>query len=68
MKKKIFLIFLIGLALPFLTGCGPVFLKKLIKDNPDIITDSIEANPEKFMEAISKAQEKYRQVMMEKRS
>ena len=55
------------MVLPFLTGCGPVFLKKLIKDNPDIVTDSIEANPEKFMEALSKAQEKYRQVLMEKR-
>ena len=67
-KKKIILIFLTGSILPFLTGCGPVFLKKLIKDNPDIVTDSIEANPEKFMEALSKAQEKYRQTLMEKRA
>ncbi len=55
------------MVLPFLTGCGPVFLKKLIKDNPEIITDSIVANPEKYMEALSKAQEKYRQVLMEKK-
>ena len=68
MKKKIILIFLSGMALSFLTGCGPVFLKKLIKDNPDIVTDSIKANPEKFMEALSEAQDKYRQTLMEKRA
>ena len=67
MKKKLFLMFVAGFALLSLTGCGPVFLKKLLKDNPDIITDSIKANPEKFMEAISEAQEKYRQTLVKKR-
>jgi protein-disulfide isomerase len=30
-------------------------LKKLIKENPEIITDAIEANPDKFIEALNKA-------------
>ena len=57
-----------SLSLPFLTGCGPVFLKKLLKDNPEVVTDSIKANPEEYMEALSEAQGKYRQKMLEKRT
>ena len=50
--------------MPFLTSCGPAFLKKLLKDNPEIITESIKANPEKYMEALAEAQ---RQFMVERR-
>ena len=48
----------------FLTGCGPAFLKKMIKDNPEIITESIKSNPEVYMEALAEAQ---RQYMVERR-
>ena len=48
----------------FLTGCGPAFLKKMIKDNPEIITESIKSNPAVYMEALAEAQ---RQYMLERR-
>ena len=49
---------------PFLTSCGPAFLKKMIKDNPEIITESIKNNPQEYMEALAEAQ---RQYMVERR-
>lgn len=48
----------------FLTGCGPAFLKKMIKDNPEIVTESIKSNPGVYMEALAEAQ---RQYMLERR-
>src|SRR5688500_10649656 len=30
-------------------------MKKLLKENPDIITEAIEANPEKFIDALNNA-------------
>ena len=47
------------LLLLFLTGCGPAFLKKLLKDHPEIVTESIKNNPVKYMEALTEAQRKY---------
>ncbi len=64
MKKVNFYLLCIVLSMPFLTSCGPAFLKKLLKDNPEIITESIKANPEKYMEALAEAQ---RQFMVERR-
>ena len=49
---------------PFLSSCGPAFLKKMIKDNPEIITESIKSNPQLYMEALAEAQ---RQYMVERR-
>ena len=50
----------------FLTGCGPAFLKKMIKDNPEIITESIKSNPEVYMEALAEAQRQYMQERRKK--
>ena len=44
---------------PFLTACGPAFLKKMLKDHPEIITESIKTNPEVYMEALADAQRQY---------
>ena len=58
--KKInsYLLFII-FTVPILTGCGPAFLKKMLKDNPDIVTESIKAHPELYMQALSDAQRQY---------
>ena len=47
------------MVVPFLTGCGPAFLKKLLKDHPEIIIESIKSHPEKYMEALAEAQRQY---------
>ena len=60
--KKIHILLLISPI--FLTGCGPAFLKKLLKDHPEIVTESIKNNPEIYMEALAEAQRRY---MVEKR-
>ena len=52
------------MAMPFLTSCGPAFLKKLLKDHPEIVIESIKSHPEKYMEALAEAQ---RQYVLEKR-
>ena len=49
MKK----ILIITMAMPFLTSCGPAFLKKLLKDHPEIVIESIKSHPEKYMEALA---------------
>lgn len=52
MKKTLFL----GLALVLATACtSKDELKKLLKENPDIITEAIEANPAKFIDALNNA-------------
>ncbi len=55
MKK----ILIMTMVVPFLTGCGPAFLKKLLKDHPEIIIESIKSHPEKYMEALAEAQRQY---------
>jgi len=62
-KTSSYLLFII-FTTPILTGCGPAFLKKMLKDNPDIVTESIKANPELYMQALADAQ---RQYMVERR-
>jgi protein-disulfide isomerase len=42
-------------------------LKKMLKENPDIITEAIEANPDKFIEALNNAVKKSQEVMAKKR-
>lgn len=47
---------LLGLALIIATACtSKDDLKKMIKENPEIITDAIQANPEKFIDALNNA-------------
>ena len=59
MKKiNIYLLFIV-FTVPFLSSCGPAFLKKMLKDHPEIITESIKANPEVYMEALADAQRQY---------
>ena len=48
--------FILSIMLVSLVACtSKDEVKKLIKDNPEIITDAIEAHPEKFIEALNKA-------------
>jgi protein-disulfide isomerase len=52
MKRSIVL----GLVLIVASACtSKDDLKKMMKENPEIITDAIEANPAKFIEALNKA-------------
>lgn len=52
MKSTIFLV----AALAFATACTTKDdLKKMIKENPEIITEAIEANPNKFIDALNNA-------------
>lgn len=54
MKKTLLLIGVLAL-----TACtSKEDLKKVIKENPDIITEAIEANPEKFIDALNNAVKK----------
>lgn len=48
--------FIMVLALVLASACtSKDDLKKMIKENPEIITEAIEANPEKFIEALNNA-------------
>jgi protein-disulfide isomerase len=52
MKRSILLVAALSLA----AACtSKEDLKKMIKDNPEIITEAIEANPEKFIDALNNA-------------
>ncbi len=47
---------LLAMALVIATACtSKDELKKLLKENPDIITEAIEANPDKFIDALNNA-------------
>jgi protein-disulfide isomerase len=47
---------LLALALVMATACtSKEDLKKMMKENPEIITEAIEANPEKFIDALNNA-------------
>jgi protein-disulfide isomerase len=53
-----------------LLACQPVnknSLKKIISENPDIITDAIEKNPDKFIATLNKAVKKAQEVESKKR-
>jgi len=52
MKRTI----LLAVALVIATACtSKDELKKILKDNPEILTEAIEANPEKFIDALNNA-------------
>lgn len=53
MKRSLFVIGALVLAVSCTTSKED--LKKLIKENPDIITESIKANPAKYIEALNEA-------------
>lgn len=42
-------------------------LKKMLKENPDIMTEAIEANPDKFIDALNNAVKKSQEVIAKKR-
>lgn len=42
-------------------------IKKMMKENPDIITEAIEANPDKFIESLNSAVKKSQELMAKKR-
>jgi protein-disulfide isomerase len=42
-------------------------LKKLMKENPDIVTEAIEANPDKFIDALNNAVKKSQEIMAKRR-
>jgi protein-disulfide isomerase len=53
-----------------LVGCQPVNkndLKKLLSENPDILTDAIEKNPDKFIATLNKAVKKAQEKEAKKR-
>ena len=54
MKKALLMVAVLAL-----TACtSKEDLKKVIKENPEIITEAIEANPEKFIDALNNAVKK----------
>ena len=55
-QNKARLITLFSVLILLSSGCGPAFLKKIIKDHPEIITESIKSNPIKYLEALTEAQ------------
>lgn len=63
-QNKAHLVTLFSVLILLSSGCGPAFLKKIIKDHPEIITESIKSNPVKYLEALTEAQ---RSFMKEKR-
>lgn len=57
------------LALVFILGActSKDQIKKLLKENPDIVTEAIEANPDKFIDALNNAVRKAQEVQAKKR-
>ena len=45
----------------FTVSCSKEYLKKILKDNPEILTEAIEENPKAIIEALNKASIKFRQ-------
>lgn len=62
---KLFIIFAVAAGL---SGCvGKDSLKKTLKENPDILTEAIDANPAKIMDALNAAVRKAQQQQFEER-
>lgn len=57
-QLKLFCLMILGL---FLVSCSKEYLKKVLKDNPDILVEAIEQNPKEVMEALNSASLKFRQ-------
>ena len=48
----------------FTVSCSKEYIKKVLKDNPDILAEAIEENPKVILEALNKASLKYRQEQL----
>ncbi len=48
----------------FNVSCSKEYIKKILKDNPDILAEVIEENPKIILEALNKASLKYRQEQL----
>lgn len=48
----------------FTVSCSKEYIKKVLKDNPDILAEVIEENPTVILEALNKASLKYRQEQL----
>ncbi len=68
MKKFLSLLILIGLVGCNGNGMNKDALKKMLSENPDILTSAIEANPDKFLESMQKAIRLAQQKMQQKRA
>lgn len=55
-RNKLSLVTILALITLLNTGCGVVFFKKMVKDHPEIVTESIKNNPEVYMQALMEAQ------------
>ena len=49
----------------FTVSCSKEYLKKILKDNPEILTEAIEENPKAIIESLNKASIKFRQEQIE---
>lgn len=59
---------LLALLALVMVGCtSKEDLKKMLKENPDIITEAIEANPDKFIDSLNNAVKKSQELMAKKR-
>ena len=64
MLNKLFIVFLVLLA----GACtSKDQLKKMLIENPDILTEAIEANPDKFIDSLNNAVKKSQEVMAKRR-
>lgn len=48
----------------FTVSCSKEYIKKVLKDNPEILAEVIEENPKVILEALNKASLKYRQEQL----
>ncbi len=58
----------VSFLLLLVSGCAPSHdqLKKALRDNPDIVFEVLEKNPEKFVETFQKANVEYRRIAQAK--
>ena len=55
---------LLFILLLFNVSCSKEYIKKVLKDNPEILAEIIEENPKVILEALNKASLKYRQEQL----
>jgi protein-disulfide isomerase len=60
-------LFILAMILVFSACTSKDQLKKILKENPDVITEAIEANPDKFIDALNNAVKKSQEVMAKRR-
>ncbi|MDE0152126.1 MAG: thioredoxin domain-containing protein [Bdellovibrionales bacterium] len=54
----------LAFVLLFSVACSEEYIKKVLKDNPEILAEVIEENPKVILEALNKASLKYRQEQL----